>query len=725
MFETKKYVSLGPSKAFITAAKIILTALFFLYPTFFAFGSPESNWVKTDFAKFRMISGIKDIGKETKIPLGLEFYLHEGWKIYWRNPGDAGFPPSFVENKSNNLAEIEWRWPVPMRFTLDGMQSFGYANHVVIPLTATIKSNQHPLNLRSTLNALACREICIPIEGILKLQLPTGTGAPSKFSKVLRNFERLIPTASSWPGFTLKSSHLKGKTLTLVINSSTKLSEPDVYLETMSHINFAKPTVKLSSDEKTAELKVLVEFPDATTPAEFPAILTFVDKGRFIELREIIRPTVISKTASTHFWKIGNITMTIFLIAFLGGVILNFMPCVLPVLMIKLLDISRAVDQDRKSVRLGFLSSAVGIITSFFALAVFAILLKNFGFFVTWGMQFQQPVFITMSCILIFAFSASLLGWFKFKAPDKLMDSLSRPIPIRHNQAIWPKMSGHFFTGVFATILATPCSAPLVGTALTFALGGDALEIVIIFLLMGLGLALPYLSVSAFPGALKIMPKPGAWMRKLEIFLATLLCLTALWLLTVLSEQISLSLLLLVIGFIGLAGFAILMSKIFQLRLLLGISAILALCAVIASNGPSFLPEQNRSLVATTLSTVGDSNLGWKSFDEEQISKHVNAGNTVIVDVSADWCITCKVNEKLFISTGLIEDGLKSGELIGMKADWTSPNEKIANYLISFNRYGIPFTVIYGPRARTGIVLPELLSVDAIKDAIEAASSYK
>ena len=238
MFETKKYVSLGPFKAFIAAAKIILTALFFLYPTFFAFGSPESNWVKTDFAKFRIISGIKDIGKETKIPLGLEFYLHEGWKIYWRNPGDAGFPPSFIENKSNNLAEIEWRWPVPMRFTLDGMQSFGYANHVVIPLTATIKSNQHPLNLRTTLNALACREICIPIEGILKLQLPTGTGAPSKFSKVLRNFERLIPTASSWPGFALRSSYLKGKTLTLNINSPTKLSEPDVFFQTMSDIRF-------------------------------------------------------------------------------------------------------------------------------------------------------------------------------------------------------------------------------------------------------------------------------------------------------------------------------------------------------------------------------------------------------------------------------------------------------------------------------------------------------
>ncbi len=725
MFETKKSISQRLSSVFVGAAKIILTATVFLHSAYFALGSPNSKWVKTDFAKFRIISGVEDIGKKTKIPLGLEFYLLDGWKIYWRNPGDAGFPPSFVETTSDNLKEIEWRWPAPMRFTLDGLQSFGYGGHVVIPLTAHIKSNKQPFNLKATLNALACREICVPLEGILQLKLPKGNGTLSNFSTVLKNYEKLIPTTSSWPGFSLKSSHLKGKTLTLDINSSTRLTKPDVFFETTSDISFGKPRVKLSSDQKKAELKVLVEFPDGSIPAEFPAILTFVDNGRFIELNEIFRPSMVSKNKNAQFLENGSIPMTIFLIAFLGGVILNFMPCVLPVLMIKLLDISRAVDQDRELVRLGFLSSAIGIITSFFALAVIAILLKNLGFFVTWGMQFQQPVFITISCILILAFSASLLGWFKFKAPDKLMNYLSKPTPTRHNEAIWPKMSRHFSTGVFATILATPCSAPLVGTALTFALGGAAQEIMIIFLLMGLGLALPYLSVSAFPGALTIMPKPGTWMRKLEIFLAILLCFTALWLLTILSEQISLDLLLLVIGLIGLAALAMFMSKIFQHHLLLSISAILAFCAVIASNGSNFLPEQNRSLVADALSTTGDSNLSWKIFDEEQISKFVNAGNTVIVDISADWCITCKVNEQLFISNGLIADALKSGEIIGMKADWTSPNEKIANYLISFNRYGIPFTVIYGPRARSGIVLPELLSAPAIKDAIDAASSNK
>ena len=186
MFETKKSISQRLSGALVGAAKIILTATVFLHSAYFALGSPNSKWVKTDFAKFRIISGVEDIGKKTKIPLGLEFYLLDGWKIYWRNPGDAGFPPSFTETKSDNLKEIEWRWPAPMRFTLDGLQSFGYGGHVVIPLTAHIKNNKKPLNLRATLNALACREICVPIEGILQLKLPKGTGTLSDFSKVLK-----------------------------------------------------------------------------------------------------------------------------------------------------------------------------------------------------------------------------------------------------------------------------------------------------------------------------------------------------------------------------------------------------------------------------------------------------------------------------------------------------------------------------------------------------------
>jgi suppressor for copper-sensitivity B len=390
--------------------------------------------------------------------------------------------------------------------------------------------------------------------------------------------------------------------------------------------------------------------------------------------------------------------------------------------MIKLLDITRAVGEDRKSVRLGFLSSALGIISSFLLLAIIAILFKKLGVFVTWGMQFQQPIFITISSIAILGFAAGLLGWLKFEAPDRLLNRLSRPAD---NKSDLVKLSRHFFTGVFATILATPCSAPLVGTALTFALGGDTQEIIFIFLSMGLGLALPYLSISIFPFALAIMPKPGAWMRKLEIFLAMLLCLTAVWLLTVLAEQISLTLLLLVIGSMTLATLSIVISKIFKPRLFICLAAILGLCAIVLSSGLEFLPQQKRAFLAEAKTAIGNSNPSWVVFDEQKISKYVNEGHTVLVDVSAEWCITCKVNEKLFISNGLISDSLKSGTLIGMKADWTKPDNKIANYLFSFNRYGIPFTVIYGPRARTGIVLPELLDEDTIRDAIEAASYYQ
>ena len=340
-------------------------------------------------------------------------------------------------------------------------------------------------------------------------------------------------------------------------------------------------------------------------------------------------------------------------------------------------------------------------------------------------MQFQQPIFITISSVVILVFAAGLLGWLKFEAPDRLLNKLSRPTVNKYSESDLVRLSRHFFTGVFATILATPCSAPLVGTALTFALGGEAQEIIFIFLSMGLGLALPYLSISIFPFALAIMPKPGAWMRKLEIFLAMLLCLTAVWLLTVLAEQISLTLLLLVIGSMTLATLSIVISKIFKPHLFICLAAILGLCAIVLSSGLEFLPQQKREFSAEAKTAIGNSNPNWVVFDEQKISKYVNEGRTVLVDVSAEWCITCKVNEKLFISNGLISDSMKSGTLIGMKADWTKPDNKIANYLFSFNRYGIPFTVIYGPRARTGIVLPELLDEDTIRDAIEAASYYQ
>ncbi|MED5226313.1 MAG: protein-disulfide reductase DsbD domain-containing protein [Pseudomonadota bacterium] len=725
MSETKKYTFQRHWEIIKILAQTLLAIFVLLNTTYSAYGSSQSNWAENDFAKFRIISGVESIANLEEIPLGLEFELIDGWKVYWRNPGDAGFPPSFIETESNNLQNIDWLWPVPMRFTLDGMQSFGYEDRIIIPLKAKIKDRKRPLYLRTKLSALACKEICVPIEGLLTLQLPAGTGAPSMFAADLKNYEQRVPNSNSWPGFTLQNSHLNKKLLTLNINSLEKLTEPDVFIESKSNIRFGKPAVTLYNERHSGELKVPIETLDESFSAEIPLTLTFVDRERFVELNEIIRFGTISQDISTQPFKRDSFPLTILIIAFFGGVILNLMPCVLPVLMIKLLDITRAVGEDRKSVRLGFLSSALGIISSFLLLAIIAILFKKLGVFVTWGMQFQQPIFITISSIAILGFAAGLLGWLKFEAPNRLLNRLSRPADNKYNESDLVRLSRHFFTGVFATILATPCSAPLVGTALTFALGGDTQEIIFIFLSMGLGLALPYLSISIFPFALAIMPKPGAWMRKLEIFLAMLLCLTAVWLLTVLAEQISLTLLLLVIGSMTLATLSIVISKIFKPHLFICLAAILGLCAIVLSSGLEFLPQQKREFLAEAKTAIGNSNPSWVVFDEQKISKYVNEGHTVLVDVSAEWCITCKVNEKLFISNGLISDSLKSGTLIGMKADWTKPDNKIANYLFSFNRYGIPFTVIYGPRARTGIVLPELLDEDTIRDAIEAASYYQ
>ena len=219
-----------------------------------------------------------------------------------------------------------------------------------------------------------------------------------------------MPKSNSWPGFTLQNFHLNKKVLILKIHSLETLTEPDVFIESISNIRFGKPAVTLYNERHSGELKVPIETLDESFSAEIPLTLTFVDRERFAELKEIIRFGTISRDLSTQSLKRDSFPLIILIIAFFGGVILNFMPCVLPVLMIKLLDITRAVGEDRKSVRLGFLSSALGIISSFFLLAIIAILFKKLGVFVTWGMQFQQPIFITISSVVILGFAAGLLG---------------------------------------------------------------------------------------------------------------------------------------------------------------------------------------------------------------------------------------------------------------------------------------------------------------------------
>ncbi|MBH67514.1 MAG: hypothetical protein CMM58_04100 [Rhodospirillaceae bacterium] len=681
-----------------------------------------SGWKRTEMADFRLISGVSAIGNDRKIPVGLQFKLRDGWKIYWRHPGDAGFPPSLSIQSSSNLEKMDWAWPLPERFVLNSIQSFGYRKEVIFPITLTVAQSKKPLSIISKLNALVCKDICVPIEDTVSLKIPSGIPSATKYTDIIDHYKSLVPTAETWKNFKIIDIAYDLARLQLTIETKDKFSNPDVFIESSGNLHFGKPTVTLFRNGYRARLDIPLTSPKNIPLKNQPVTMTFLDNGRFKEIRRVISITSNKPPPSLESSPKQIPWLSILGIAFLGGVILNFMPCVLPVLAIKLLAVSRASGVERNSARVGFFYSGLGVLATFSLLAIFAISLKAVGVFVTWGMQFQEPIFITLSSIVILFFAANLWGWVYLQVPDTFINPLSRRFSSRLPANTKKPGLNEFMTGFFVTVLATPCSAPFVGTALTFALGRGAAEIICIFLIMGAGLASPYFFIALYPNALKVLPKPGPWMRKLEIVLGGLLILTAAWLMLVLLEQLSLGQASIVSLFI-IGGFIALGCTHFGKKTFFRtIAVIFAFFAVLFSGAPKYLLnhplEPNKEFAINNAPIDGR----WLNFEPVLIRQLVARGNTVFVDVTADWCLNCKLNDALFLSRGIISKSLSTKRIIGFRADWTAPNKQIASYLQSFGRHGIPFNVVYGPSAPQGIPLPELLSENSIRKALLAAN---
>ncbi len=339
--------------------------------------------------------------------------------------------------------------------------------------------------------------------------------------------------------------------------------------------------------------------------------------------------------------------------AFLAGLILNIMPCVLPVLSLKVLGVLKASGVEKKRARYNFLSTSLGIIFSFWVLAAIAIGLKTAGMAIGWGLHFQSPVFVGALLVIILLFAFSLFGFFHMRPPSWISGTGS------HN------LIGSFFSGMLATLLGTSCTAPLLVTAVGFALSGNSADIFLIFTIMGIGMAVPFLLFALRPQIATFLPKPGAWMAKVKFAMGVLLLVTAAWLGFVLYELLT--------------------------------------------------PEPQ----AQTQDINGTQ---WQVFDEAKMADYVSEGKTVFVDITASWCVNCQVNKKAVLDTDEMGEFFKEEGIILMQGDMTRPNRELINYIKKYNRYGIPFNMVYGPSARDGILLPTLLTKHAVKQAIGKAA---
>ncbi len=677
-----------------------------------------SPWFDNDDSKVRLIAAAEAVGEADSVSLGLHFRLREGWKIYWRTAGDAGYPPSVEWAGSDNLAGAEFSWPAPQRFSILGFETLGYTDEVVLPIAAALERPGRALRLRGVVDYLACKEICIPHQADLALDLPAGAARPSPFAHLINRFAVSVPGDGASHGLALERAEVHGVGAQTVLRveaaSTIPFAAPDLYVEGPEELAFSPPDVRLEDGGTRAFLAVKVfGAEDLEGPlAGRRLTLTLVDGARSAEW--VLTVTAAAAPAETEASELPLILV----LALIGGLILNLMPCVLPVLSIKLLGVIGHGGGERRTVRLGFIASAAGILFAFLVLAGALIALKAGGMAIGWGIQYQQPWFIVAMTLVVTLFACNLWGFFEVRlpgwlaGPDWLTGSSPGPGPGNG-------LGGHFLTGAFATLLATPCSAPFLGTAVGFALARGPGEILAIFAALGIGMALPYLAVAAAPGLATRLPRPGPWMIVLCRILGLALAATALWLLSVLAAEAGRSAAVLVGVLMAAVTFRLYLKARADRPLgAIGRASITAL-VVLAFLVPSWFSEAP----ASALTGSGEPVAGlWQPFDQEGIGRLVSDGKVVLVDVTADWCITCQVNKAFVLTKGRVVERLSGDGVVAMQADWTRPNDDITRYLASFGRYGIPFDAVYGPGAPEGIVLPELLTSKAVLEALDKAS---
>lgn len=642
----------------------------------------------------------------------LNVSLDAGWKTYWRSPGEGGVAPSFEwVAQSTNIKAVDWSWPTPKRYPVLGVETVGYKDQIHFPIQLQLDDIEQVTHLRGTLILASCTTICVLTDYEIDLSFYPGSlnidqdiafayaqaisSVPilvdQSAIKAKKNNANITDVMSSWDQFkqqaVVQLSHQVGwQTPDLFIDSS------DIELE---NVFFSKPVISVSGKQVTATFNASSWAGDVDLSHANVNVIV-VDQGVAVEVATTLGNQVIVTGAET-IWSI-------FLVALIGGLILNIMPCVLPVLGMKLSSVLGVNGNQRSQVRKQFLASSAGIISSFWLLALFLLILKLTGESLGWGIQFQNPYFITFMVVVTAIFTANMLGLFEIQLPSSIQTWLAT----KGGHSYF----GHYLQGMFATLLATPCSAPFLGTAVAFALGASTWQLFAVFTALGLGMALPWLLIALFPSIALLMPKPGKWMGTIKLVFGLLILATCLWLVSLLSSFIGTLYSIFVAVFI-LIIFAVLILKKYGKRLFFmtfGIFMIIAAAVLIAG-----------SLTAKYWASPLQDGISWVPLNAHLIQQEVAKGNVVFVDVTAKWCVTCKANKIGVLLQDPVHSALQEEGVVAMSGDWTVRSDSVTAYLQSFGRYGVPFNIIYGPAAPNGIELSTILNSEDIINALQQA----
>ncbi len=677
--------------------------------------------------------------------IGVLFDLAPGWHLYWRNPGETGIAPNLdLEVPRHRVGDLAW--PAPQTFReADGLfTTYGYEERVLLAAPIDLLEAGPTTDvIRAVASVLVCRTQCVPASFTLSTPIDPRLSEEqqSTIDALFRDADAQLPISAARLGLEVDARWLEGtpeaeKTgrLELSVRScqhggescqSLAVDSEDALFIPMEGDTFEYSRAELIlNDDAVGTLTIAL---DATRldagEDRLRGLVTVRDPGgrtRHVEIDLPIRSESsqaaspltaqpASQSASPPLVSPGR-WMHIVLLALLGGLILNGMPCVLPVLAIKVVAVADMAEKDPREVRLHGLAYTAGVLGSMALLSAIVIGLRSAGHSVGWGFQFQEPLFVAAISALLVAFAMNLFGVFEIEFGQGRLASVGQGSVGFQRSA---------FEGLLAVILATPCTAPFLGTAVGFAFATSGLGIAVIFLAIGLGLASPFLAVSFFPRLARFIPRSGPWMMKLRAGLGFSLLATVVWLLWVLGQSGGANAVTAMTG--NLLFLAFLLWGFGQIQpirsvWLARVSAITIVCiAFVGFNLIDFSEVDDRTLnrddmpIASPDETQAES--GWRTYSEQAVAEALAAGQPAFVVFTADWCITCQVNERTVLDRRAVQEAFSEGGFALFKADWTRRDEVIRKKLAEFDRAGVPLYLVYSPDApNRPQVLSELLS---------------
>ncbi|MCB9987894.1 MAG: thioredoxin family protein [Rhodospirillales bacterium] len=683
--------------------------------------------------------------QKTKIEAGETIYvaieqkIAPEWHTYWSNPGDSGepmrvrweLPPGFVAGKM--------LWPTPGKVPYDVLVNYGYHDNAVIlqEIKAPPDFSGEPVTLGATIDILVCNDICIPESGHYELTLNDRDEENESF--IAAAFDS-IPAVFEWPV------------------TMTEDGEDFVLTITFDNMNFQSPARVFGMGDKAVYELFPYEWGIIDNTAAARATLSDeklvirqkrgsrpledIEEGRFVititdengqrtaievsahtntTQQEAIAPAAPSPNTTQPLpppeKTSGGIFKALFF-ALLGGLILNLMPCVFPILSMKALSLCHISGKENKAAILHGLEYTAGVLVSFAVIAGLLIFLKAGGAHIGWGFHLQNPIIVLFLSYLLFVIGLNLAGFFEIKGIfTNLGANLTRP----------DKVGGSFFTGVLATMVATPCTAPFMGVAMGFALTQPAPIALSVFLALGFGLALPYLLLTLFPPLRKALPKPGPWMVGFKEFLAFPMFASGAWLIWVYAQQTSsIGVLAALGGTVGIAfGIWLLRRPVKAASTHIIVTAIAALFFVLA--GLVALLDHNpmKSCTVETPAHAFETAVLEEPYSTARFEELEKGNDPLFINMTADWCITCKVNERVALNRAETKALFADWKIRSLKGDWTNSNAEITNFLADFDRQGVPLYIYYAPRdPETGIrpapvVLPQLLTPEIIRNTIQ------